>query len=139
MTAGSRSSPAITSAGSPGNRCCSEKIKIDTRNSVGTSWAMRRARKFSMSVSRAPQALLELQSDHTHQPVRHLLVAFQPVGVCDQDAAVIEIEDRLILHDELGQFLVDRLALGHVGDEPGVIQRLVGILIAPFGVALWPA
>ena len=35
ITAGSRSSPAITSAGSPGNRCCREKIRIDTKNSVG--------------------------------------------------------------------------------------------------------
>src|SRR6202043_1682534 len=55
MTAGSRSSPAITSAGSPGSRCCSVKIMIDTKNSVGISCTMRRARKFSMMsrVSRA--------------------------------------------------------------------------------------
>src|SRR5947199_9774123 len=49
ITAGSRSSPAITSAGSPGSNCCSEKIRIDTKNSVGISCTRRRARKVSMA------------------------------------------------------------------------------------------
>src|SRR5579862_6400289 len=48
MTVGSRSSPAITSAGSPGNRCCNEKIRIDTKNNVGISCITRLARKLSM-------------------------------------------------------------------------------------------
>src|ERR1700730_3030927 len=48
MTSGSRSSPAITSAGSPGNRCCNEKIRIDTKSSVGISCKIRLPRKFSM-------------------------------------------------------------------------------------------
>src|ERR1700684_2878849 len=47
MTAGSRSSPAMTSAGSPGNRCCNRKIRTDTKNSVGISCRMRLPRKFS--------------------------------------------------------------------------------------------
>src|SRR3954454_4724502 len=50
MTSGSRSSPAITSAGSPGNRCCNEKIRIETKNSVGISCRMRLERKFSMGL-----------------------------------------------------------------------------------------
>src|SRR6266404_8044041 len=49
MTLGSRSSPAITSAGSPGSNCCSEKIRIDTKNSVGISCRIRLPRKFSMA------------------------------------------------------------------------------------------
>ena len=51
--------PAITMAGSPGNRCCSEKIRIDTKNSVGISWRMRLARKLSMMrfVSRAQRSV----------------------------------------------------------------------------------
>src|SRR5215475_14050095 len=104
----------MTRAGSPGNRCCSEKIRIDTKNSVGTSWTMRRARKFSMAslVSRVPPSL-QLQPDHAHQAVLHLLVAFELVGMRDDDAAVIEIEDRLVFHRKLGQLLVDRLALRH--------------------------
>src|SRR5450631_1452432 len=124
MTSGSRSSPAITSAGSPGNRCCSEKIRIDTKNSVGISCRMRLPRKFSMGwfVSRAQRSVqrcaaepgsiferwvpdqpgtagalhrirntkalaytsLELQPDHAHQPVRHLLVTLELGGVRDQ-------------------------------------------------------
>src|SRR5439155_2219984 len=131
MTLGSRSSPAMTSAGSPGNSCCSEKIRIDTKNSVGMSWAMRRARKFSMVVSRAAAPSLQLQPNHAHQSVRHLLVAFELIGVRDDDAAVIEIEDRLIVELELRQLLVDFLALGRVGNETRVVERLVGIGIDP--------
>src|ERR1700722_17100568 len=97
MTSGSRSSPAITSAGSPGNRCCSEKIRIDTKNSVGISCRMPLARKFSMACApcgaRPPS--LQRQPGHAHQPVRHLLVAFEPGGMRDQDPAVIDVEDRL--------------------------------------------
>ena len=33
---------------------------------------------------------LQLQSDHTHQSVRHLLVAFKPGGVRNQDSAVVD-------------------------------------------------
>src|SRR5713101_5174017 len=105
MTAGSRSSPAMISAGSPGSKCCSEKIRIDTKNSVGISCRMRLARKFSINQPApgrsAPHkdagrgirdkrtwpspSSLELQPDHTHQPVRYLLVTFELGSVCDQD------------------------------------------------------
>src|SRR5690348_16322618 len=114
MTAGSRSSPAITSAGSPGSSCCSEKIRIDTNTRVGTSWAMRRARKFSMTalpfptpcgahalqplqekMSKTPS--LQLQPGHAHQAVGHLLVALELVGLRDQDTPVIKIEDRFLV------------------------------------------
>ncbi len=47
ITAGSRSSPAMTRAGSPGSSCCSEKMITDTKNSVGTSCRSRRPRKAS--------------------------------------------------------------------------------------------
>src|SRR5258708_311219 len=50
MTLGSRSGAAITIAGSPGNKCCSEKIRIETKNSVGISCSRRLPRKFSMGV-----------------------------------------------------------------------------------------
>src|ERR1700722_3054597 len=118
MTSGSCSSPAITCAGSPGNRCCSEKIRIDTKNSVGISCRIRLPRKFSMSklFSRAQRVVqrrgaprirdkrtwpasssLELQPDHTHQPVRYLLVTFELGSVGDQELAVIEIDDRVVV------------------------------------------
>src|SRR5450432_3196544 len=104
MTSGSRSSPAITSAGSPGNRCCSEKIRIDTKNSVGINCTTRLARKLSMrqSVFGASPSL-QLQPDHAHQTVRHLLVAFELGGMRDQKFAVREIDQRLVVEHNLGQ------------------------------------
>src|SRR5450755_1185444 len=102
MTSGSRSSPAITSAGSPGNKCCSEKIRIDTKNSVGISCNMRLARKLSMRVSWARRVglSLQLQPDHAHQSIRHLRVAFQLGRVREKQLAVIDIDERIIVkHD----------------------------------------
>src|SRR6185436_6592560 len=98
MTSGSRSSPAITSAGSPGSNCCSEKIMTDTKNSVGISCRMRLPRKFSMGrfVSRASPSL-QLQPNHPHHPVRHLPVALEPGGMRDQDLAVVDVEQRLLV------------------------------------------
>src|SRR3954451_25134979 len=104
MTSGSRSSPAMTSAGSPGSNCCSEKIRIETKNSVGISWTMRRARKFSMARFREQWRSLQLQPDHAHQSVRHLLVAFELRGMRNQDAAMVDVEQRLFLQHELRQF-----------------------------------
>jgi hypothetical protein len=43
--AGSLSSPARATAASPGSSFCSEKISTDTKKSVGTSTATRRATK----------------------------------------------------------------------------------------------
>src|SRR5436190_17809069 len=138
MTSGSRSSPAMTSAGSPGNSCCSEKISTDTKNSVGISWTMRRARKFSMarSVPGSRFRSLQLQPDHTHQAVGHLLVAFELGGMRDQDAAMIEVEQGIVLQHALGQLLVDRFALRLVGDEARIGERLVGVGIGPGAVVL---
>ena len=84
-----------------------------------------------MAAARVPgvasRRSLQLQPDHAHQPVRHLLVAFELGGVRDQDAAVIEVEQRLFLQHDLRQFFVDRLALRLVGDEAAVVERLVGL------------
>src|SRR5690242_6720746 len=103
----------MTRAGSPGRSCCSEKISTDTKNSVGISWTMRRARKFSIArlVLRRETRSLQLQPDHAHQAIRHLLVAFELGGVRDQEPAVIEIDDGQVVERDLGQLLVDRLAL----------------------------
>src|SRR3954453_6936777 len=127
MTSGSRSSPAITSAGSPGNNCCSEKIRIDTKNSVGISCRIRLPRKFSMAhaqfdaresyVRRREKYSLQLQSDYAHQPVRHLLITFELGGMRDQELAVIEIDQRFVVEHGLGKLFVDRLALRRIGDE----------------------
>src|SRR3954447_26308220 len=134
MTSGSRSSPAMTSAGSPGSNCCSEKIRIETKNSVGINWTTRRARKFSMARSRRQQRSLQLQPDHAHQPVRHLLVAFELGGMRDQDAAVVDVEQRLFLQHDLRQLFIDRLALRLIRHKAPVIERLVGLLVGPCAV-----
>src|SRR3954467_370628 len=86
-TAGSRSSPAMISAGSPGSSCCRPKISIDTMISVGMICSSRWVRK-------ASTVLLEPEADHAHQAVGHLLVALEPVGVRDQYLRVIEVDDR---------------------------------------------
>src|SRR6266478_2288442 len=100
MTLGSRSSPAITRAGSPGSKCCSEKIRTDTKNSVGINCNRRLARKFSIGrYFGLWSSSLEPQPDDAHQPVRDRLVAFEPRGVGDQVPAVIDIDDRLVLDD----------------------------------------
>src|SRR5262249_39398449 len=138
ITAGSRSSPAMTSAGSPGNSCCSEKISTDTKNSVGISWKMRRTRKFSMTrVVRPTIRSLQLQTDYAHQPVGHLLVAFELVGMRNQQPAVIKIDDRQIVEQNLGQLLVNRLALSGIVDQPGILQRLVGLGVGIAAIVLW--
>src|SRR4051794_21151436 len=121
----------MTSAGSPGSNCCSEKIRMETKNSVGTSWTRRRARKFSIS----PQSL-QLQPDDAHQPVRHLLVALELRGVRDQDPAVIEIEKRLFIKHNPGQLFIDRFSLRLICNKTGTIERLVGIRIGPGAVVL---
>src|SRR5207245_253619 len=137
MTSGSRSSPAMTSAGSPGSNCCSEKIRIETKNSVGNNWTRRRARKISMvRVSRARAWSLEFQPDDAHQPVRHLLVAFQPGGMRDQDPAVIEVEDWLFVDRELRQLFVKGLALRLICDKASVVECLVCLGIGPDAVIL---
>src|SRR5436305_12612110 len=98
----------MTSAGSPGNKCCSEKIRIDTKNSVGINCTTRLARKLSMvaHLSRASPSF-QLQPDYAHQPVRHLLVALEFGGVRDQQLAVIEVDQRFVVEHDLGQLLID--------------------------------
>ena len=75
---------------------------------------------------------LQLQPDHAHQSVGHLLVAFELRRVRDQDAAVIEVEQGLVLQHMLGELFIDRLALGLVGDEPGIAR-------APCRHPRWPS
>src|SRR5262245_50998712 len=106
----------MTKAGSPGSKCCSEKIRTDTKNSVGISWAMRLARKFSMAELPAWLSF-QLQSDHADQPIRHLLVTLKLAGVGDQDRAMVEIDDRQICQQDFGELFVDRLALCRVDDQ----------------------
>src|SRR6476661_5850743 len=88
-TLGSRSSPAMISAGSPGSSCCRPKISIDTRITVGMICSRRRMRKASTLF-----LLLQLEADHPHQPVGHLLVALELVGVRHQHLRMVEVDDR---------------------------------------------
>src|SRR3954467_12701300 len=131
MTAGSRSSPAITSAGSPGNNCWSEKISTDTKNSVGTICTMRRARKFSIvaRLFRTMSPSLKLKPDHAHEAIWHLLIALELGRMRDQERAVIDVYDRQVVEQDLVQLGVDRLALLDVGRRPSFFQQLIGLQI----------
>ena len=80
---------------------------------------------------RAQPSSLELQPDHAHEPVRHLLVAFELGGVRDQELAVIKIDQRFVIEHDPGEFLVDRLAPRRIGDQTRIFERLVG-----FGVGI---
>src|SRR5256714_11190520 len=44
---------------------------------------------------------LQLQPDHAHQAVRHLLVALKLGGMRDQELAMIEIDQRQIIEHNL--------------------------------------
>src|SRR6202171_5076980 len=70
---------------------------------------------------------LELQPDDMHQSVRYLLVTFELGRVCDQDLAVIEIDDRFVVECDFGQFFVDRLALRRIVKQARIFKQLVGL------------
>ena len=78
----------------------------------------------------------ELQSDHTHQSVRHLLVALELGGVRDQQLAVIEIDQRFVIEDGLGQLFADRLALRRIGNQARIFKQLVGPRVGIKGLVL---
>src|ERR1044071_8824400 len=92
-TAGSRSSPAMTSAGSPGNSCCREKMITDTKNSVGINCSRRLPRKSSIGDRQendpVRRSRFEPDPYDTHQAIRELLVAFQTIRMGDDDEAVV--------------------------------------------------
>src|SRR6476646_9224458 len=110
-TLGSRSSPAMISAGSPGSSCCRPKISIDTRISVGMICSSRWVRK-------ASKVLPQLDTDHADEAVRHLLVALDLVGMRHQDLGVIEIEDRALGEEFLRHDLVELPAFGETALGP---------------------
>src|SRR5665647_823136 len=122
----------MINAGSPGSNCCSEKMITDTKNSVGISCNSRLPRKLSILSLHAWAAAaksLQPQSDHTHQPVRHLRVAFELGGMRNENAAVIEIDLRHVIEDELSELLVDRLAGGKVRWHACLIKQFVGLRV----------
>src|SRR5208282_1253786 len=101
MTSGSRSSPASTRAGSPGSSCCSPKMMIETKTTVGTAITRRRMRKASMAAGRswpdpAGRVLLELEARHAHEPVRKGREARELLAEAVDPAAVVKIDDRQV-------------------------------------------
>src|ERR1700730_12483337 len=124
-------------AGAAGSSGCSEKMITDTKNSVGISCRTRLPRKVSIfalpcSGRRSDQRACSLQADpdHPHDAVGNLLVAGQAVGVRDQDAPVIEIDDVVFLEHLARDLLVERLALLEFAGEARLIERRVDVLVA---------
>jgi hypothetical protein len=85
-------------------------------------------RKASIS-SRTP-------TNHAHEPVGHLLIALDLVGKRHQHLHVVEVEDRALGEEFLGDDFVGLLALGRIarGARDGV--RRVDLLIAELAVVL---
>src|SRR6185437_9670075 len=146
MTVGSRSSPARIIAGSPGSNCCSPKIRIDTKNSVGTICATRRTRNVSIGVRVAAAtggqpprprdrvALLELQVLHAHEAVRNRAQSGELARVRPQPMAVIEIDDRPVLEHDRGDPPEDLPAFGKVAGRARTLQQVVDLGLAVAGV-----
>src|SRR5712671_2724197 len=128
-TLGSRSSPAMISAGSPGSSCCRPKISIDTRISVGMICSSRWVRK-------ASKVLLQLDADHAHQAVRQLLVALNLVGMRHQHLGVVEIDDRALGEEFPGHDLVELLAFGEIALGTRLGMGRIDLLVAELAVVL---
>src|ERR1051325_7495510 len=144
-TAGSRSSPAMINAGSPGSNCCRPKISIDTRIRVGMICSRRWVRKASIGLgasclvfrtARVPEKLLQLDADDPDQTVGHLLVAVDPVAERHQHQAVIEVLDGAVGQIALGDVFVDLLALGGIALDARLLVPLVDILVAVARIVL---
>src|SRR5262245_49733711 len=122
----------MTSAGSPGRSCCSEKMSTDTKNNVGMSCNSRLPRNVSMAF--AAWNLFQLQSDHAHETVSHLPITLKLRRVSDQHARVIEVENRRIFLNNLGHLFIDRLALRHVGGNARLVEQIVDFRVAIAGI-----
>src|SRR6478752_4425251 len=111
-------------------------MRTDTKNNVGISCRTRWPRKFSMARSSYSPRSLQFQSDHSHKPVRRLPVALKLGGMRDQELGMIKIDQRLVVQNDLGQFLVDRHALRLVVHEAGVFKRFIGFRVGIAAVIL---
>ena len=99
ITAGSRSSPAMIRAGSPGKQLLQReddhRHEEQGRDQLQQSFAEKiQHGRVRFRRSYHGDGSFERQSDHTHEAVGHLLVAVELVCVSDKNAAVIEIDLR---------------------------------------------
>src|SRR5438093_40278 len=83
-------------AGSPGKSCCRPKIRTETRKSVGTSAASRRARKRDTARARS----LHAQAREPHHAVGDRLQSRELRVVREEQVAVVQVEDRAQLRFE---------------------------------------
>src|SRR5579863_7502445 len=126
MTAGSRSSPAIASAGSPGNNRCSPKINSDTKNRVGTISAMRRTRKAIIG----PAASLQRDPLWPDQPVGIGRKAGELRAHRVEPFLVPEIDDRSVGKDDRRELAVGRHAVGLSARGAPSVKLRVGVGVA---------
>src|SRR3954466_1206320 len=131
MTAGSWSSPARTSAGSPGSNCCIAKTSADTSSTVGPIGATRRN-------SQAPMKQLHPGKSPLvdAQPLR----PDQPVGVGDEPGELFarriqqfrmpQIDDRSVGKHLLGNFCVMGEALRPIAGRARGLQVAINLLVA---------
>src|SRR5205814_10516435 len=120
--AGSRSSPASAIAGSPGSSCCSPKIRIETKNSVGSRVASRCRRYFCTSIHS-----LAL---HSYQPVGYRAQAGELRRVRPQPVAVKQVHDRPVRRELGRDLLVEFGALRRIERGTRLADQLVDLLLA---------
>src|ERR1043166_742520 len=111
MTFGSRSSPAIAIAGSPGRSCCSPKIRIETKNSVGTIAASRFARNWSTRPSAGLLAELHVLQAHERK-----VAMLEPRGLGEELLALGSVIGGARFGDELVEFRIG---------VAGIVERLL--------------
>src|SRR5262245_17512592 len=133
-TAGSLSSPAIAVAASPGRSFCSEKISTETKNSVGTSTATRRATYSASCISGEPS--IQLQPPQADDAVRVGREAGDLRVVAGENPAVPEVDARHVAQEKLGGRVVELLALGRVGHLARLGQEGVHLSVAVVAVVL---
>src|SRR5215469_2236122 len=146
--AGSCSSPARAIAGSPGSNCCRQNTSTETRKSVGTRAASRRTTK-RRSVMREPgpernwstrpsgtRSGGQPEALHADDAVRVRREALDLDAESGEHAPVPEVQARHVAQHDLGDLVVELLALGRVGDVSRLHEEGVDLGIAVFAVVL---
>src|SRR5882724_5078929 len=115
----------MISAGSPGARCKTMKMMIETPSSTGTSSSRRRT-TYRLTARRT-----SLQRDRLDAEVeaRVELEPLNPLGMRGGLDLVVDEDPRRIVDENSLGLAVERRALALVGREPCLVQELVEALV----------
>src|SRR5262245_64890412 len=115
----------MISAGSPGERCSTMKMMIETPSRTGTSKSRRR------TTYRLTARSASLQRDRldTEVEARVKLEPLDALGVRRRLDLVVDEDPRRIVHENALRLAVERGALALIGREPRLVQELVEALV----------